>query len=358
MSPRWGSCFTMEVSKTKPTFPILEANLVALGLDQRISLAIIRGIHFGIGVLIQILIKRCLILRWLTGLSINYQKNMTVPSGWEWDFTDPTCHSMLLRNGLIFIRWSYLKLPKIIEDDLNDISRYGIDITRVEHVSPPHEWVIENNAWRPMVQSYLACVSFVDEQVGRVIDALNNGRYANNTYVVLFSDHGFHIGEKERHAKRSLWEDGSRVPMIIAGPGIEPGQICNKPAQLLDIYPTLLDLVGLEPDEKHEGRSLASLLRNPETSWPHMARTSFGPGNYAIVSERYRFIQYKDGSEEFYDHRSDPHEWKNVVNDPAYSQIIQNHRNEIPTSEYEILGEGSTGHKSYLASDEHLGLKE
>jgi arylsulfatase A-like enzyme len=249
-----------------------------------------------------------------------------------------------------------LQLPKTIVDDLDDISSYGVDITRLEHVSPAHEWVTENNEWKPLVQSYLACVSFVDEQVGRVINALDNGDYGDNTYVVLFSDHGFHIGEKERHAKRSLWEDGTKVPMIIMGPGIPKGKVCDKPVQLLDIYPTLLELSGLERDAKHEGNSLVPLLQNTEVEWPHSARTSFGPGNYAIVSEDYRFIQYKDGSEEFYDHKNDPNEWYNVINKPEYAEVIGQHRSEIPLEKYEILGKESTGHLSYEASE--LNAKE
>lgn len=103
-----------------------------------------------------------------------------------------------------------LLLPKTISGDPSDIPPYGIDITRLKHVSPTFEWVMENEQWKPLVQSYLACVSFVDEQVGRVLDALDNGDYGDNNYVVLFSDHGFHLGEKERFAKRSLWEDGAR----------------------------------------------------------------------------------------------------------------------------------------------------
>ena len=246
-----------------------------------------------------------------------------------------------------------LQLPKTITEDLNDISSYGVDITRLKHVSPPFEWVTENDAWKPLVQSYLACVSFVDEQVGRVLTALDNGDYGANTYVVLFSDHGFHLGEKERFAKRSLWEDGARVPLIIMGPGIPEGVVCNKPAQLLDIYPTLLALCGLEPDPTHEGNSLVPLFENPEVEWPHYARTSFGPGNYAIVSEQYRFIQYNDGSEEFYDHSNDPQEWYNVIDKPQYIEVIEQHRNQIPKKRYEILGEGSTGHLSYEASEEN-----
>lgn len=251
-----------------------------------------------------------------------------------------------------------LQLPKVVSDDLSDLSAYGIDITRLNHVSPPHEWVIQNEEWKPLVQSYLACVSFVDAQVGKVVKAIEDSDDKDNTYIVLFSDHGFHLGEKERYAKRSLWEDGARVPMIIVGPGIAAGQVCHQPVQLLDIYPTLLELTGLTADDRLEGHSLAALLQNPAGDWPHYARTSFGPGNYAIVSERYRFIQYNDGSEEFYDHQQDPHEWNNVIHDPAYAEEIGQHRQQIPQHRYQILGEGSTGHKSYAATEEKQPLKK
>ena len=246
-----------------------------------------------------------------------------------------------------------VQLPKIISEDLSDISSYGLDITRLKHVSPTHEWVTENDEWKPLVQSYLACVSFVDAQVGRVLTALDKGEYGDNTYVVLFSDHGFHLGEKERYAKRSLWEDGARVPLIILGPNIPKGKVCNKPVQLLDIYPTLLELTNLEGDPMHEGHSLVPLLKDEEADWPYMARTSFGPGNYAILSEQYRFIQYNDGSEEFFDHSKDTQEWYNVIDNPENHATIQQHRNQIPQERYEILGQGSTGHKSYSASEQN-----
>ena len=244
-----------------------------------------------------------------------------------------------------------IQLPKTIAEDLSDISSYGLDISRLNHVSPTNEWVTENDEWKPLVQSYLACVSFVDAQVGRVLDAYDKDAYGDNTYIVLFSDHGFHLGEKERYAKRSLWEDGARVPLIIVGPNIPPGKVCNKPVQLLDIYPTLLELTNLEADTTHEGNSLVPLLKNIKSKWPYMARTSFGPGNYAIVSEEYRFIQYNDGTEELYDHSKDAQEWYNLINNQEYDTIIQQHRNQIPQERYKILGKGSTGHKSYSASE-------
>jgi arylsulfatase A-like enzyme len=244
-----------------------------------------------------------------------------------------------------------LQLPETISGDLDDISQYGIDITRLKHVAPTFEWVTAHHEWKPLVQSYLACVSFVDHQIGRVLDALENSQHAGNTYIVLFSDHGFHQGEKERFAKRSLWEDGARVPMIIAGPGIPRGAVCFQPVQLLDIYPTLLELTGLEADSMHEGRSLLPLLEDPEAEWPYMARTSFGPGNYAIISNGYRYIQYHDGSEEFYDHARDPHEWYNVAGEPEYAERVEKHREQVPLEHHRILGEGSTGHLSYAATE-------
>ena len=244
-----------------------------------------------------------------------------------------------------------LQLPSVIADDMTDISSYGSDITRLKHVSPSHEWVTKNDEWKGLVQSYLACVSFVDAQIGRVLTAFDKGAYGDNTYIVLYSDHGFHLGEKERYAKRSLWEDGARVPMIVVGPGVSKGKVCSKPVQLLDIYPTLLELTNLKADPLHEGRSLVPLLQDVNSDWPYMARTSFGPGNYAIRSENFRFIQYNDGSEEFYSHSKDSNEWYNEIDNPEYQKAIQQHRDQIPQERYRILGEGSTGHKSYKAAE-------
>ncbi|VGO13594.1 Choline-sulfatase [Pontiella desulfatans] len=244
-----------------------------------------------------------------------------------------------------------LQLPKVAERDLEDISEYGINITRLRHSGPNMKWTEKNDQWKPLVQSYLACVSFVDHQVGKLLDALENSPCKENAYIVLYTDHGFHLGEKERFAKRSLWEDGTRTPMIIAGPGIAEGAVCSKPAQLLDIYPTLLELTGLKADSKLEGNSLVPLLKNPQADWPHMARTSFGPGNYSIVSENYRYIHYNDGSEEFYDHKKDTHEWNNLANNPEYAERIKRHRAQVPQQRHEILGENSTGHSSFFATE-------
>jgi arylsulfatase A-like enzyme len=245
-----------------------------------------------------------------------------------------------------------LTLPEVKKDDLNDLSPYAISLTRDKHVAPTHDWVVENNQWEPLVQTYLACVSFVDAQVMKVITALEKSAYAENTYLVLFSDHGFHLGEKERWAKRSLWQDSTRVPLFIMGPGIPKGVVCNKPVELIDIYPTILDLAGLKADPMHEGQSLRPLLENPEAEWDHPARTAFGPGNYSIVTERYRYIHYNDGSEELYDDGKDPNEWTNQVTNPEYKSVLESLRTKIPTQRHPILGQGSTGHLAFGAAEE------
>lgn len=244
-----------------------------------------------------------------------------------------------------------VELPLTKANDLADIPPYGRDITRLKHIAPTDGWVTNNDQQKPLVQSYLASVSFVDEQIGKVLDALEASAQSNNTYVVLFSDHGFHLGEKQRYAKRSLWQDSTRVPLIIAGPGISRGSKCQAAVQLLDIYPTLLELTGLSADDSHEGHSLVPLLKNPQANWPHFARTSFGPGNYAITSQDHRYIHYNDGSEEFYDLRKDPNEFTNLIHRTDLALKIDNHRQKMPITRHAILGQNSTGHQSYIATE-------
>mgnify|MGYP001178663450 FL=1 len=122
-----------------------------------------------------------------------------------------------------------IQLPEIIDRDLDDISEYAKSLTRFGHVAPNHDWVLSNYQWKSLVRSYLACVSFVDDQVGKVLDALEKNDEVQNTYVVLYSDHGFHLGEKEKWAKRSLWKNSTKVPLIISGPGIPQGKTSDLP---------------------------------------------------------------------------------------------------------------------------------
>ncbi|EMI16848.1 choline sulfatase [Rhodopirellula maiorica SM1] len=247
-----------------------------------------------------------------------------------------------------------IQLPLVREDDRNDLSQYAIDLTNLEHVSPTHDWVTEAGQWEHAVQSYLASVTFADHCVGMVLDALQSSDYADNTIVVLFSDHGFHLGEKQRWAKRSLWEDGTRVPLIVSAPGFTAGQVTERPSELVDVFPTLLQLAGLPSDSTLEGDSLVPLMRDPTQTWANPAVTSFGLGNFAIRSTRYRFIQYHDGSRELYDLSKDPHEWTNLAANPEYEAIVQQHAAYLPTDQHPVLSGKSTGHNAYAAANDKI----
>ncbi|MCM8539834.1 MAG: sulfatase, partial [Lentisphaeraceae bacterium] len=202
-----------------------------------------------------------------------------------------------------------IQLPKIDKNDNADVPQYAKNLTNLKQVAPTHKWILENDKqWQKAIQAYLASIAFVDHYIGEILDTLDKSPYADNTIVVMFSDHGFHMGEKERWAKRSLWEDGTRVPIIISGNGLNGKQVSKRPVGLIDLYPTLLDLCGLEKDKSHEGQSIKALLNDPKMEWKTPVRTTFGLGNHSIKSTRWRYIKYVDGSEELYDLDKDQNE--------------------------------------------------
>jgi iduronate 2-sulfatase len=205
-----------------------------------------------------------------------------------------------------------IETPPYLENDLDDIPAIAKEIDDLP-MMPTTNWAIESGEWPKMVQAYLACVSFVDFYVGEILNALKNSEYAENTIVVLWSDHGYRLGEKGTFAKHCLWEEGTKAPLIFAGPGIEKGKIIHSPAEMLSVYPTLLELSSLEPYPENEGVSLAPILKGEAESVQDFALTTYGWGNHGIRTENLRYIRYNDGSEEFYDHRTDPNEWQNMV---------------------------------------------
>jgi choline-sulfatase len=220
-------------------------------------------------------------------------------------------------------------LPAVRDDDRNDTPRFSWYL----HWSLPEprlKWTKENNQWRNLARSYLACTSFVDAQIGRVLGALEEAGLRENTIVVVWSDHGYHLGEKGITGKNTLWERSTRVPLVFAGPGVAKGARCDRPAELLDVYPTLVELCALAPRDDLEGHSLIPQLREASAprSWP--AITSHNQGNHAIRSDRWRYIRYADGSEELYDMKGDPHEWTNLAADAKHRDIIAEHRRWLP----------------------------
>ena len=176
--------------------------------------------------------------------------------------------------------------------------------------------------------------------IGRLLKALDESGVADNTVVVLWGDHGYHLGEKEITGKNTLWDRSTRVPLIFAGPGVAKGARCTRPAELLDMYPTLVELCGLPPRKDLEGISLCPQLADAKAPRERPAITSHNQGNHGIRSERYRYIRYADGSEEFYDLQKDKNEWTNLAKDPACAELIAEHRKWLPKPD-RPLAEGS-----------------
>jgi choline-sulfatase len=220
-------------------------------------------------------------------------------------------------------------LPVIREDDRADTPRFSWYI-HWKLPEPRLPWVRENNQWRNLVRSYLACTSFVDAQIGRLLDALEASGLAENTIVVVWGDHGYHLGEKGITGKNTLWERSTRVPLIFAGPGVTKGGRVKSPAELLDIYPTLIDLCGVAARSDLEGVSLAPQLKNAQAPRTRPAITSHNQGNHGIRTERWRYIRYADGSEELYDLANDPREWTNLAARPEHAAVVAEHRRWLP----------------------------
>jgi arylsulfatase A-like enzyme len=220
-------------------------------------------------------------------------------------------------------------LPIIKADDRDDTPRFSWYL-HWELPEPRLAWVQKNNQWRNLVRSYLACTSFVDAQVGRILAALDKAGLSDNTIVVVWGDHGWHLGEKAKTGKNTLWDRGTKVPLIFAGPGVSAHGRCTRPAELLDIYPTLIDLCGLTPRDDLEGVSLLPQLRDATAERERPAITSHNQGNHGIRSERWRYIRYADGSEELYDMVADPREWTNLAGESKYEAVKADLRRWIP----------------------------
>ncbi len=202
-----------------------------------------------------------------------------------------------------------LVMPELVDNDRDDCSPFSWYL-HWRLPEPRLSWLQKHDQHRNLVRSYLASITFVDSQIQRVLTALQTNDLTENTVIVLWSDHGWHLGEKEMTGKTTLWERSTHVPLIFAGPGIGAGH-CDEPVELLDIYPTLAGLAGLEPPSQIEGVSLMPQIDDPGIKRARPAMTTHNPGNFGIRSDRFRLIRYADGSEEFYDMVNDPNEFTN-----------------------------------------------
>ncbi|MCY4187459.1 MAG: sulfatase [Bryobacterales bacterium] len=243
-----------------------------------------------------------------------------------------------------------IETPPVFSSDLADVPDAGVRMARPER---DHASVVEHGQWKHAVQAYLASMNFADDMLGRVLDALDESGYAHKTIVVLWGDHGWHLGEKHHWRKFALWEEATRVPLMISAPpgtpglpeGTRAGSRSPRPVSLLDLYPTLLELAGLSPAGQLDGRSLVPLLRNPELPW-HPALMTHGRLNHAVRSEDFRYIRYADGSEELYDHRVDPLEWTNLAGDALYAEVKRDLAARLPVSNAEERPEQPSDRRS------------
>lgn len=212
-------------------------------------------------------------------------------------------------------------LPTMPANDMDDVPEIAKRLAHREffiysNVTPKP--ASDPGSLKRMVQCYQASADYADSVLGRLLDKLDASGRADNTIIVLWADHGYHLGDKESCVKFTLWEKANHVPFIIVAPGVtQPGSQCDVPVSLLDIYPTLLELAGLHSKADNDGHSLAPLLKDPHAVWNHVPLMTMGEGNHAIRTDRWRYIRYRDGSEELYDHRNDPWELTNLAGVPA-----------------------------------------
>lgn len=231
-------------------------------------------------------------------------------------------------------------LPETLSNDRDDLPPFGQKLAReVLTISngknharhgEDHDMVLKHKQWHRAVQSYLATISFVDTHIGRLLKALDDSEHAGNTIVVLWGDHGWHLGEKQHWRKHALWETTTRTTLVISTPKMEAaGKRCDRTVSLIDLYPTLLELCGLPNRSGLDGQSIAPLLRRPDSAWDRPALMTFGAGNHALRTERWRYIRYQAGGEELYDHNTDPNEWTNLAGNAKHAETLDSMRKQL-----------------------------
>jgi arylsulfatase A-like enzyme len=226
--------------------------------------------------------------------------------------------------------------PGYKEDDLDDLPPEG----KKRGPNRYFAHIRAHGQWKQGLQAYLASIAYADAMLGRVIDALDKSPHKDNTIVVMWSDHGWHLGEKQHWQKYTAWRDVTRVPFIVRVPkgvpglpqGTTAGRVCSKPVNLLSLYPTLTELAGLPTKSDNDGPSIVPLLKNPDTSWPHVSLTHLhDPGTFGLSAEGWRYIKYAKGGEELYNIEADPHEWSNLANNPEHAKQLARLRALAPT---------------------------
>lgn len=236
-----------------------------------------------------------------------------------------------------------IELPGVQDDDLADIPPSGV---RMAKPDGDHRAILESGRWKDAVQGYLAAVSYADAMIGRLIDALDASAYRDNTIIVLWGDHGWHLGEKQHWRKFALWEEATRAPLIWVVPGLtKSNTVCDRTVDFMTIYPTLTDLAGIATPKHVEGRSIRTLLADPRAAWTEPALTTYGFKNHAVRTEGWRYIRYANGDEELYDESQDPYEWTNLAADPKLASRKAELAGLVTTKDTPDVSEAAGGKK-------------
>jgi choline-sulfatase len=222
-------------------------------------------------------------------------------------------------------------LPEVLDNDLDDVPPIALDTSFNTNRAEWHDIILRHGKWREAVSAYLASISFLDARIGELLAALDQSGYAENTVIVLWSDHGWLLGEKTYWSKDVLWEEALHIPLIFVAPGIiSPGGRCSHPVSSLSVYQTLSTLCGLPEREGLEGPSLMPLLENPNAGWSEPVVSTRGFQNHSIRLDKWRYTRYVDGSEELYDHENDPLEWHNLAPDSLYRAVKEELAQYLP----------------------------
>jgi len=208
-----------------------------------------------------------------------------------------------------------IKIPEYKMDDLNDI----LTPSGEKKFKPTDDflWLQQDeDLFKKAVRAYLASITYVDECMGIILDALKNSKYKDNTIVIIMGDHGWHLGEKLRFQKNTLWSESIRTPLIIRTPGMKKSTVCSRVVMLIGMFPTLVELCGIPERELCDGRSIVPLLKDPSLTWDFPSITTYAAGSLTINDEKWRYTTYKDGTKELYDMQKDPMEWNNLITSP------------------------------------------
>jgi arylsulfatase A-like enzyme len=225
---------------------------------------------------------------------------------------------------------SDIKLPPHKEDDLADIPPAGVAMAKPQG---DHKAMLDSGRWKEAVQAYLAATAYTDMNIGRLLDAFDKSPHKDNTIIVFWCDHGWHLGEKHHWRKFALWEEATRAPLLWVVPGLtKPGSVCERTVDFMSIYPTLMDVCGIPKPAHVEGLSIKPLLADPAAVWTTPALTTHGFNNHGIRNEGWRYIRYANGEEELYNEATDPNEWTNLASDPQYNGTKAELAKSIPAT--------------------------